>query len=257
MVAPRRRGLVRDLGPCQARGGAGAWLLPCRRHRTRDRLRYRLCRRRRPDRLSAGTADESARHAISPLAGRHAPRHGTDADGGCDVRPRGRRVGLCDAVVSIGRTRSTYAGFRRARRQGAGGVAAAQQALGASRDGDHGRTRRDARRYRNPGAGVHHRGLAQLHGDVPPRWREASSRSSTSATRRSGITGRGRSRRTLIPSRHPSATRRSSRRTANKTPRPAASPAASPPSARPTGRRRRRRVRSGSPPARSCWRCSG
>jgi enoyl-CoA hydratase len=45
-------------------------------------------------------ADEPARHAVSPLAGRHAPRHGADADGRCDVRPRGRRMGLCDAFVS-------------------------------------------------------------------------------------------------------------------------------------------------------------
>ena len=43
-------------------------------------LRHRLRRRRRPDRLSAGTADESAGHAVSSLAGRHAPRHGTDVD---------------------------------------------------------------------------------------------------------------------------------------------------------------------------------
>ncbi len=165
--------------------------------------------------------------------------------------------GFATRSFPLGRTRSAHAGFRRARRQGAGGIAAAQQALGASRDGDHGRARRDARRHRNPGAGVHHRGHRATTCRRSAAMAQASSRSSTSATRRSGITARGRSRRTLIPSPRPSATTRSSRRTANRTPRPAASRAASPPSARPTDRRRRRRVRSGSPPARSCWRCSG
>ncbi len=39
-----------------------------------------LRRRRCPDRISAGAADEPAGHAISSVAGRHAPRHGADAD---------------------------------------------------------------------------------------------------------------------------------------------------------------------------------
>ena len=80
VVAPCGRGLVLDLGSRQAGDRAGARLLPCRRHRARHRLRRGLCRRRRPDRLSAGAADEPAGHAVSSVAGRHAPRHGIDAD---------------------------------------------------------------------------------------------------------------------------------------------------------------------------------
>jgi len=56
--------------------------------------------------------------------------------------------------------------------KGPGGTAAAQQALGAPRDGDHGRARRDARRYRNPGASVHDRSQPRLHVDVPARRRQ-------------------------------------------------------------------------------------
>ena len=100
MASPRRRRLVLDLGSCQAGDRAGARLLSCRRYRTRNRLRRGLRRRRCPDRVSAGAADEPARHAISSMACRHAPRHGIDADRGCDVRARGRRMGLCDALVS-------------------------------------------------------------------------------------------------------------------------------------------------------------
>ena len=109
MVAPCGRRLVLDLGSRQARDRAGARLLPRRRHRARHRLRRRLRRRRCPDRLSAGAADEPAGHAISPLAGRHAPRHGIDADGRRDERPRGRRMGLCHARVSARRAGRAHA----------------------------------------------------------------------------------------------------------------------------------------------------
>ena len=91
---------------------------------------------------------------------------------GRHVRTRGGGVGLCDPFVSARRTRAAHAGFRRARGKSSGGITAAQQALGASGDGDHGRAGGDARRHRNPGAGVHHRGQPQLHVDVPPRRRQ-------------------------------------------------------------------------------------
>ena len=57
MVAACGRGLVRNLGSCKTRDRAGARLLSCRRHGARHRLRRGLCRRRCPDRLSAGAAD--------------------------------------------------------------------------------------------------------------------------------------------------------------------------------------------------------
>ena len=63
--------------------------------------------------------------------------------------------------------------------------------------------------------------------------------------------------RSVTPSPRPSATTRNNPRTANKRSQPAASRAASPPSARPTDTRRLKPARSGSRPARSCWRCSG
>ena len=80
VVAPCGGWLVHDLGSRQAGDRAGARLLPCRRLGARDRVRCGVRRRGCADRLSAGAADEPARHAVSSLDGRHAPGDGIDAD---------------------------------------------------------------------------------------------------------------------------------------------------------------------------------
>lgn len=77
-------------------------------------------------------------NAVSSLAGRHAPRHGIDADRRCDVGTRSRRMGLYDAMLPARGSRRKDAQFRRARRQGANRVAAAEQAQRAPCNGDHG-----------------------------------------------------------------------------------------------------------------------
>ena len=177
MVAPRRRRLVLDLGSGKTRGGAGARLLSCRRHRTRDRLRYRLCRRcdivyvaddaeigyppvrlmsppdmqyhpwlvgmrRAMELMLTGDAMSGREAAEWGFATRSFPLEELDART-LDFAERAAKVPV--------------------------GIAAAQQALGAPRDGDHGRACRDARRHGNPGAGLHDGGEQELHVDVPPR----------------------------------------------------------------------------------------
>ena len=193
MVAPRRRGLVLDLGSRKTRDRPGARLLPRRRHRARHRLRRRLCRRRCRDRLSAGAADEPARHAISSVAGRHAPRHGIDADGRRHVRAARRRNGVLRRarfrIPSSSNARSISPNARPRCRSSCSSSTSAR-CIGRWRSwAPAPRCAPAPKSRRSPSPPKPAATTCRRSGATA----EASRRSSTSATRRSGIIGRGRS----------------------------------------------------------------
>ena len=100
LAAPRRRRVLPNVGPRQTGDRAGARLLPGRRNGTRDRMRSRLRRRGREDRLSGGARDQPSGQPVLPVDRRSAPRDGTDADGRLDVGARCGGMRLREPCVS-------------------------------------------------------------------------------------------------------------------------------------------------------------
>ena len=175
MVASCRRRLVPDLGSGQAGYRSGAWLLSGRRLGTGNRLRPGLCRRRRPDRLSAGAIDEPTRHAVSSVDDGDAPSHGIHADRRLAERTD-KPPNKAGPIVPT-RSNNSKAKLLQLPSESAklpSELAAINKRSVHRGDGNHGPARSDSRRNRTAGTGIPDRGQQGLYDAIPARRAPAS-----------------------------------------------------------------------------------